>query len=644
MNNKIISKITSGMLLCTMIAYTTPILAYTKEETVYSKIDVNGNNYNTIVSNHLINDSKEDLINDLSDLFNIKNVNGSEEFTQDGTSLIWHTNGNDIYYQGESKKELPIKCKIHYELDGKEISAEDLAGKSGNVKITIEYINNDEHIVNINGKDEKLYTPFVAVCGTIINNEKNRNIKISNGKVIDDGTKTITTGISLPGFRESLGIQNNKVDIPNTIQITMDSTDFEFGNIYTFVSAKIIEDSDLNLFDNLDEIYSKVDTLQSSSNQLVNGANTLKNGTDTYFSKSKEFNNAMKQVSSGMNEAASNYSKIDDGISTLNQNTETLVSGSKKISDGTEAISDALNTMSEKVKTMQKGANQLEVGADTLSKKVNSFDTSKLPDASSITALQTAIQSDISLINMVSAYKDVLITSINNTPDMPAEQKQAMLGLLNNLATLKTGNQQANAQLSSLSSSLNALDDLSILQSGAKSLSAGANELATGIDTLSTSLDTLAEKTEELADGSKTLYKGSTAIADGTKTLNSGSSEMKKGLNTLNNGTTSLLDANNQLTFGANTLLSGANTLANGMNKFNKDGVNTISNYINGDVKDISIRLEKLQELADEYNNFTELKNDAIGNVKFIMIIDSIKPSDNSKENVIINDKKNETN
>ena len=98
MNKKVISKITSGVLLCTMLAYTTPVLAFTKDETVYSKIDSNGNNYNTIVNDHIINDEQEQLINDISDLLNIKNVNGDEEFSQDGNNLAWHAEESDIYY------------------------------------------------------------------------------------------------------------------------------------------------------------------------------------------------------------------------------------------------------------------------------------------------------------------------------------------------------------------------------------------------------------------------------------------------------------------------------------------------------------------------------------------------------------------
>ena len=118
---KFITKITSGVLLCTMITYTTPLFAFTKDETVYSKLDSTGNAYNTVISDHIKNTEKNSLINDMSDLLNIKNIGGDETFEQNGNSLVWKANGNDIYYQGDSKKELPIQCDIKYELNVKEI-------------------------------------------------------------------------------------------------------------------------------------------------------------------------------------------------------------------------------------------------------------------------------------------------------------------------------------------------------------------------------------------------------------------------------------------------------------------------------------------------------------------------------------------
>lgn len=187
MNHNLMKKVTSSILLGTMLLYQAPIFAYSKEETVYSKLNTSGDSYSTLSSCHLINSENDSMLNDISTLFHIKNTNGSEEFsvTEEG-SLVWQANGNDIYYQGESNQELPIQCHIKYELDGEEISAEDLAGKSGTVKISIEYVNLDEHTILINGKEETMYTPFVVLCGTIMDHENHKNIQVSSGKVIDD--------------------------------------------------------------------------------------------------------------------------------------------------------------------------------------------------------------------------------------------------------------------------------------------------------------------------------------------------------------------------------------------------------------------------------------------------------------------------
>ena len=180
--NELCKKVSAGMLLVTMSLYATPVFAYSKDETVYSKLNSEGNSYKTIVSTHLKNTDSENTLNDMTNLTNIKNTNGDEKFSQNGNSLIWDAQKHDIYYQGESENELPISCSVKYELDGEEISAKDIAGKSGKVKVTINYENKSENLVNINGKTQKLYTPFVVVAGTMINNKNNR--KMSGGEAM----------------------------------------------------------------------------------------------------------------------------------------------------------------------------------------------------------------------------------------------------------------------------------------------------------------------------------------------------------------------------------------------------------------------------------------------------------------------------
>ena len=659
MSKKLISKTVSAMLLTTMSFYTLPIFAFTKDETVYSNLDSKGNSYKTIVSTHLDNKENEKVINDLSDLLNIENTNGDEKFSLDGNNLIWDADGADIYYQGESQKELPIECNIKYELDGKEISAEELAGRSGKVKISLEYINKDEHSISINGKAEKLYTPFVVIAGTTIDNKNNSNIEISNGKLIDDGTKTIVLGLVLPGMQESLNVSKNTIDIPSKIEITMDTTDFEFNNIVTYVTPKIIEEDDIEFFDKLDEIYNQVNTIKQASKQIEAGANELKEGTDLYSQRSKEFNSAMNEFSSGVSSANSSYSELNKGIDALNQNTSKIKQGAENLSSGAEKVSTNITSIATKlgdvqtgITSLQKGEEKLQTGLSTIIKSLDGISVENNSDKiKALNGLKTKNQEQIKTLNATNTKLKTQMATLDAKDD--AELITLLKGeLTNNLTSidiLQANNDTIDMTITSLKgtdlSSLKALKDgINQINEGVKGLSTGTKELYTGVSQIKTGADTLAEKSEELSEGAKTLSEGIKELSKGTSTLATGSIKMKSGLNTLNTSSGKLTDANNELTKGATTLKEGATTLSEGISTFNKEAIDTICNYINGDLKGIQTRVEKLQELANEYNNFTMLNDGTEGNVKFIMIIDSIEKQENdtNKQEIILNDNKNE--
>ena len=656
---KIMSKITSGVLLCTMLTYTSPLFAFTKDETVYSKLDSNGNIYNTVVSDHIKNNEQSNLINDFSDLLNITNVGGDETFEQNDTKLVWKANGDDIYYQGESKKELPIKCEIKYELDGKEISYKDIAGKSGKVKIILTYTNTDTHLVKINGKSETLCTPFMVACGTVINNDNNKNIEITNGKVIDDGNKTIVIGLAFPGLQESLNISKNTIDIANSVELTMEASDFDMNNIMTYVTSKIVEDDDLSLFNDLDKIFNQVNTLQSASKQLETGSNTLKEGTITYSEKSKEFNIALQQFSKGMSNANSSYNKIDSSINLINNSTSTLQTGAKSISDGTEAISKNLLVLSEKLNDLQTGASALKTGKDNLTSGLNTIISSVNANTSNLGNQSAQIAQLQNLISANTSSRDALASqnaSLNNslsagnlTPEQEATIR-AQITTNTNLITLLNSNIQANnstltlLRATDISSMQQLQAGLNSFQNGLQAFDSGIDAIYDGASGLQVATETLASKSTELSQGADSLYKGTTQLSNGTKALNAGSSEMKTGLNTLDYSTSKLTDANNQLTDGAETLASGTETLADGITKFNKEGIERICSFANGDFKTLSTRLEKLQDLANEYNNFTMLNDGNSGEVKFIMMVDSIKKDDDKKQEAIIDEKDEENN
>ncbi len=645
MNSKL-SKVTAGLLLGAMITYTLPVAAFTKDETVYSNMKSNGEEYNTIVTTHLINEEDEEILNDLSNLLNIENTSGEEKFEQNGESLIWDANKNDIYYKGETEKELPIGINVKYELDGKEILPSEIAGKSGKVKITIEVINKEKQNVTINGKEEQMYTPFIVATGTYIDNENNKNIEVKNGKIIDDGSKTMIIGITLPGMQESLKIEKETIEIPTTIEITMDSTNFEMKNIINYATPKIIEETEIDIFGKLDEIYNKVATLQTASKKIEQGATELAEGTKTYEEKSQEFNNAISEFSKGVNTANNSYRALDKGINTLNNSIPTLTSGSKQISDGLSQVNSGVKIIAESLSASGEKITQLQVGAENIANGLSTLNSNLVVEdntdkVNQITSQITANNNKINeLIGSTSKLSEVI-----NDETIPEEIKEAIYNQIkiNNetISRLKYNNSYLQETIESLKTSEVTIQtiksNLTNLENGSKQVSQGINILTENVSQLNSGLTNLYTSTGKLSEGANNLYNGTMVLRSGSIELSVGSKQMKTGLNTIANSTKEIYNADNQLVEGAKTISQGATELAEGTKEFNETGINVICNYINKDIKNISIRAEKLKELSDKYNTFTKINDkENKGKVKFITIIDSIKKDDdnNSKEKI----------
>ena len=643
MNNKL-SKISASILLGTMLVYTLPVAAFTKDETVYTNAKSNGEQYQTIVTDHLINEEDEKLLKDMTNLLDIENTSGDEKFTQDGESLVWEADSNDIYYKGETDQELPVKLNIKYELDGKEISSDEIAGKSGKVKITISFENKEEHEVQINGKTEKMYTPFVVATGTYINNDNNKNIEVTNGKAIDDGSKTMVVGLTFPGMQESLNIDKDTLEIPTSIEITMETTNFEMNNIINYTTPKLIEDSELDIFSKLDDIYSKVETLQSASKQIENGAKTLSDGTTTYVEKSKEFNQALNKFSNGVSSANTSDSSIDTGIKNLNAQVPDLRLGTKSLSDNLGAVNNGVKTMSDMLDGSQESMNNLKSGAQNISGGLTQLSAAmKTTDyTEEINKINSQIDTNKKMITTLNTTTEQLSKVLEDTTLSEATAQAIKAQITANqstIATLTADNVYLNNMITSLNASNTQISGLKqqvdTLAKGAGDVSEGVNGLLEQVGALNTNIKGLYTNTGKMAVGANKLYQGTLGLEAGTTKLAQGSEQMKAGLSTINTSSQALYSANNQLVEGAKTIQSGAAELAEGTAEFNKTGIDVICNYVTGDLKNLETRAEKLKELSDEYNTFTKLDDENKGKVKFITIVDSIKKDDSKGQEEI---------
>ena len=657
MKNK---KMISGLLLFTITSYMTiPVFAASKSETVYSNLDSNGKEYKTIVSTQLTNEDKSDEITDISNLLNIENTNGDETFKKEGNQIVWDSNGNNIYYKGESDKQLPVECKITYELNGEEISAEELKGKSGNVKIKINYTNNEKHIVSINGKQVTMYTPFIIVAGTKIDNAKNKNIQITNGKIVDNGESTLAVGIAMPGMQENIGISKSKIDIPEGIEISMETEDFEMGNIIAVVAVKGIDE---DLTSDLNSMYSQINELANASNEILAGANQLKEGTSELVSGVDQLKDGTgaayagsKQIKDEVEESTKNLkndntpaidSKTLEAIKAQAMQSATLSDEQKA---GIAAQAKAAATLSDEQKAgiaAQAKAGAKLTDAQKAGIAAQAKAAAKLTDAQKAEIAAQAKLTDEQKAKITAQAKaGAEFTKTQKTAIIEEAQKKYPTELTEAEKQLILAVAQDTAYQTAEATALKVAQDVATQTAEATALKV-AQDVAT--QTAETTALTVAQSTATQTAGATATQTatqvGNQAKQKFTNQVVSQMSTLGTALDELTNGLANIDNGVSALSVGTNKLDSGALQLANGVKTFNEQGISKINNLVNGDLRNIASRVEKMNELANEYNNYAGIQNGMAGEVKFIMITDSTTGNGEvKKEEAVITTEAKET-
>ena len=345
-----------------------------KDESVYLISDANGNVNKTIVVDHLKNKDKKDTLEDASNLSDIENVKGKEKFTQSGDKLTWQAGGKDIYYQGTATAEPPVTQKVTYYLDGKEISPEDLAGKSGKVKIRFDYTNTTSYTETVNGEKQTVSVPFAAITGLVLG-DGFENIEVTNGKAEVSDSSSVVLGYALPGLKDSLGIKDGDLDgdvnIPEYMEMTADVKNFSMPAAMTFVvnasdyvSTDGIDTSDLD--DMINDLKDASTQLQDGSKTLAEGTDTLADGLSTLQSKLGTFASGVGTLQSGLKTYTDGVSTLSGGLNTLGNSTGALVSGADKLNSGAGQLASGSATLKDGLKTYTDGASTLNGGLNTL--------------------------------------------------------------------------------------------------------------------------------------------------------------------------------------------------------------------------------------------------------------------------------------
>ncbi len=445
--------------------------ALTKDETVFTTLDSTGVAKSTSVTSWIHSDNMLSELKDKSNLTNIKNLKSSETPTKSGDSLVWKTDKSDIFYSGDSNKALPISVKIKYYLDDKEISAKDLAGKSGKVKIKIDFDNNTKKMVNINGKARTVCEaiPITTIIDMPVGNFS--KITATDGTIMKVGNNNVLTFISVPGFQESLGLKNGDlgVTLANSVVVTADAKDFKLAPIYFMASPELLDlDSVAGGPTVLSDIMTKVNVAKAGISQLVAGSQKLDKLMGEFQEKFTLLNTKLNTTAVGADgkpqglKAAT--SAINDGVKMLDSSLSStaIVNGkptgiqtaTSQIVAGINAINTAINDYNinpangTKVPSFKATAASLmaSIGSKATTANPMGDPTTSLTDA--INALNLLIQSNPS--DPRYAQMNALISGLVATTKKPTTAAQASATTLyNGVAFLNTGLSSLGAQTAS---------------------------------------------------------------------------------------------------------------------------------------------------------------------------------------------------
>lgn len=399
-----------------------------KTETVYSVLNSDGSISDTIVSSWLHDEDGINNIKETLNLTDVKNIKSNEKPSKDGNTYTWNAKGNDVYYEGTATKQLPVSVKIRYELDGQEMSAKDMEGKSGHLKLTISFTNNYSEVKNINGKSIVIHPSYLA--GGMLNMSTGNftNVKCESGKIVNDGTNEMLAFANIPGLNETLksaGLDkvNNQLGISDDVTVEADVNDFDLGSIMVGMTNEIDLASELGEIGSVSELTDGIDQLIEADNQLIDGSKQLYDGTTQLKEQAAPLTGSSDQV----RQLSAGAIQLNDGVKALQTGITQYTAGASAINEGVNqlyAIPQGAAKISEgittyKTESLLSGIDTLSVGLDQFRQQVKA--NLKKADTQAMLAQLEQAQGGIDTLNNIldndSNVVGAMQTAINNVQD-----------------------------------------------------------------------------------------------------------------------------------------------------------------------------------------------------------------------------------
>lgn len=564
-----------------------------KSQTVRVKADASGKTQEITVENVLKNPGGSARIEDFSTLKDIKNTKGDEEFTQksDGT-ILWDNNGEDIQYKGTADEELPVSVKVSYYLDDKEMTPEEIAGKSGEVRIRFDYENHTSETVETDGKEVEVQVPFAVLSAVFLPGDVFSNVEVTNGKLVSMDGQNAVIGYAFPGLSDSLKLADYEptedADIPDYVEVTADVSEFELEFTATVVTNGIFADMEDEDFEDMDEIVDSMSDFTDASSKLVEGAAELFSGMETMETYLSEYTKGVSAVNEGAK-------ALSDGLDALNQQKDALESGAAALAQGIETLNTAL-TQSDIMGQMQSLAVQMASYAGTVQSLVSAADSEL--EAMDLAGVENTANEKAR--EQAAAAADAALAQIEGLTDEQKAQIRDSIAASIDVSGV-TGEAQEHLALAQKQ-----LEQVPVFEPAEMSPDSSGDVSA-------------------LLDSLQQLESGSGQLSEGIAAFNQGVEQLYNGSAALNDGTQKLEESGGALNTGMGALSDGMKALRDGISTFDEEGVQELGKLAGDDLAEVITRLKALKEADSNYDNFAGIREGQTGSVRFVIETETVE-------------------
>mgnify|MGYP000473707213 FL=1 len=548
--------------------------AYRKSEVVYANLTASGKPEAVYVVNRF-DVTGAGSIADYGDYTAVQNLTNRTDLKRQGNATVFEAGEGAFFYQGDAARTaLPWRVSLEYKLDGKTVSADQLAGASGALSIRVGTARND-------AVPPAFYDSFMMQITFTLPGAAASDVTAEGATVASAGQDTTVAFTVLPGH-------NGNFELKAQVK------DFHMAGaqIAALPYSSVIEMPDTSgMADGMTSLSDAVSQLAAGASSLASGASAL---------------------SSGVQELSSGTTSFGQGLAQLDSSSGALVGASSQIKTAFDAMSAVLSKIDpaqlEQLKQLPYAIDQIADGLEAVARQTHAVQQEY---AQAMTALDGAIGG--LLANAPTQDQiDSLKEYVKDDPSQ-AETVQKLLSVREAARAVKAAYVEGKPAFddadNALSASAAALDQqVTALRAIGKLLEAA---VADG------RIDQLVQAVEGLSQLSASYGQ----FHDGLVQYTSGVSALAASYGNLESGTSSLAG-------GASQLSGGAGSLSGGLGQLNATTI-TLPETMRKQIEEMTAEFDfpKFDPVS-----FVSSDNKNVAAVQFVMSTAAIEKPEASQE------------